>query len=140
VGIEVRWHDEARGIWYQEVSGVWTVDDYWKSVATTHAAFDAVAPRPVYTMTLIRGPLNLPSGMMSALRSASTLVRPNERILVYIGGGLLVRSIFRMRHMIDPNDHTALANTLEDALKLIEDAIAHDQTLAEFTPANRPRR
>jgi len=139
VGIEVRWHDEPRGIWYQEVSGVWTVDDYWKSVATTHAAFDAVSPRPVYTMTLIRGPLNLPPGIMSALRSASGQVRPNERILVYVGGGLLARSIFKVRHLIDPNDHTALANTLDEALKLIDEVIAHDKTLPDIGPHNRPR-
>jgi hypothetical protein len=140
VGIKVHWHDEARRIWYQEVSGVWTVDDYWASVKVTHEAFDAAYPDPVYTVTVFRGPLYLPPGIMSALRSASGQVRPNERILVYVGGGLLARSIFKVRHLIDPNDHTALANTLDEALKLIDEVIAHDKTLPDIGPHNRPRR
>lgn len=140
MGLKVHWYDEARRIWYQEAEGAWTVEDYWDSVRVTHAAFDAVYPDPVYTMTVFRGPIRLPAGIMSALREASSQVRPNERILVYVGGGLLARSVFKVRHLIDPNDHTALADTLDEALRLIEEVIAHDKTLPDIGPHNRPRR
>lgn len=140
MGLKVHWYDEARRIWYQEAEGAWTVEDYWDSVRVTHAAFDAVYPDPVYTMTVFRGPIRLPAGIMSALREASSQVRPNERILVYVGGGLLARSVFKVRNLIDPNDHTALADTLDEALRLIEEVIAYDKTLPDIGPHNRPRR
>lgn len=78
MGITARWYDEARRIWYEEVSDIWTVDEYWESVEATHRALDAVAPQPVYLITLARGPVRIPPGFITALRNVSIQRAPTN--------------------------------------------------------------
>ncbi|MCS6836534.1 MAG: hypothetical protein NZ750_11005 [Anaerolineae bacterium] len=129
--IKVGWYDERQRIWSQVFTGSWTLDEYWESVDKTHRALDSVAPHPVYIFTEIRGTLRLPPGMLTALRTVSAQARAHERIHVIIGGGMIVRSLFRVGQAIVPNPHIRLADTLEEALMLIEQMIVHDQTRAK---------
>lgn len=128
MGITARWYDEARRIWYEEVSDIWTVDEYWESVEATHRALDAVAPQPVYLITLARGPVRIPPGFITALRNVSIQARPHERLHVFVGGGTLVRSLYRIRNIFNIQKPIHLVNTLEEALALIEQDIAQGQT------------
>ncbi|MCS6836532.1 MAG: hypothetical protein NZ750_10995 [Anaerolineae bacterium] len=121
------WYDEAKHIWMIEFRGHWTLDDFWRMVDACYQAIDSVAPHAFYYVTVMHGSMYLPKGAFSAIQSASSQTRPNERMHVLVGGGMIVKSFFRMRNFFMPKERLELADTLEEALAMIEQVIAQDQ-------------
>ena len=126
--IVYRWYDETKRIYLLEFSGRWGLDEFWSMVEAMYKDVDAVAPDYVYIVTIIHGLMQLPKSSFSAIKSASSQTRSNERLHVLVGGGLIVQSFFRMRNLFMPKERLELADTFEEALALIEQAVLEDRT------------
>lgn len=126
--ISVSWYNEEKTIVKQIFHKGWTLAQYWDSVAVAHELIRS-QPHTVYTITFVEGgKLVFPDGFITALRQASMQVPDNEGVHVVVGGGFVVNSLYKIGSAFSRENATRvhLVNTVEQAEKIIADAMAKD--------------
>ncbi|MCS6836533.1 MAG: hypothetical protein NZ750_11000 [Anaerolineae bacterium] len=120
------WYNEAKHIWIQEFSNYWTMEEFWVAADEAYKAIDAIAPHKFYIISDMTSSMRLPPGLLSATRSILQRKRNNEALHVLVGGGVIIHSLYQMARPAT-KQYLRLANTLEEALAMIDEAIAQDQ-------------
>lgn len=126
MGLSAEWLNDEHQVIVQTVEGSWTLADLIRMIQQSRTMTGSV-PHQVQLITLIKEPLHLPRGMAPVGWRVLENAPPNEGHHIIIGGGLPIRTFYNILSRLIPGiaRKMALANSLEEALKLLAQPEIH---------------
>lgn len=125
LNIAVAWRDPSHTVLVQDFNTRWTLDDYFATVERTYAMIDTV-DHPVDVIVDVSGDPASASRLIAAAGEAANAtsgarVHRNQRLMVVVGGGQMMRTVVQMADRYAPRIAATLfaADTLDEARVVI---------------------
>ena len=120
--IAAEWLDEPKRILLWVFEGKWGWVEFYESMATAHQMIRDAAPDRVDIVALFVTSPSLPPNAISNIKRISLQSPENWLLTVIVGAGPFINTMVSIGRRANKNlaDKYAVADTMEDALRLID--------------------
>jgi hypothetical protein len=132
--VNIRWLDNAETIILHEYVDGYTIADYFKALAHTHALLGTREQRVDIVSDLSKGTL-LDTGILSAINETENYLHPHHHLFVLIGADAFIERSIHLAQKILPGveQRLRIATSLSEALYIIQQSRARNETNPSFT-------
>lgn len=123
MGYSVEWANAEKTIVLQTYSGYVKTDEYYQAVDESALLLSSVEHPVDLIMDGREAKTENGKGFLMAVSYANKKVPKNQRLVLMVGAGLLIRTMGKITRSIAPRatENIYFVNTVEEAYKLIEE-------------------
>lgn len=120
----VNWIDDSKTVLFQNYTGLWTLEDFYRMVDATYSLMDEVRT-PVDTIVNLSESVTLTAnlittGNLSPWSYASARAHRNQRYVVFVGASLLMKTVIQVAHKSSRNSRNIMfVETMDEAYDLL---------------------